>query len=402
MTFRLLFAHPFDPWGSKAGGIETAIRNMLQHAPEDFSVGVIGVTEDPSIRPVGQWTRCQLEDKAVDFYPLFPVLKPNRRTWFPLFLRFALHLRRLSLDTQDALLFYHRIEPMALSRSPGKASVLYIHSDPREWIGRGSEVRWKYLPGLYRQMESAAVGKADRVLAVTRSAVNYLSQKYPHKTRHISFLPSAYQDTLFYTATGNERTALRRRFADEYKLPMNAPWLLFAGRMERQKNPALAVQAFSTLTAVRPDAHLLMAGEGRLQGEAQRQAEALSAQSPIHWLGALPGRSLAELMRTCDLFLLASAFEGLPIAALEALASGLPVVSTRVGEMPSVIVPGLNGLIVETPSPDALAHAMAQVLAAPEQFNSEQCAASVREYRTDVVLEQMYKCFRKLPVGNNL
>jgi hypothetical protein len=59
MTLSLVTIHPFDPWGSKIGGIETAIRTMLQHAPADCVLSLVGVTENPHVRLPGvgsKWT----------------------------------------------------------------------------------------------------------------------------------------------------------------------------------------------------------------------------------------------------------------------------------------------------------------------------------------------------------
>ena len=169
MPSLLITVHPFDPWGSKIGGIESAIRSMLHHAPPEMELSLVGVTECPRERPVGHWQTLDFRGKSLRFYPLFSIENPNRRTWVPLFLRFALQLRFCPFDGSNSIVVYHRIEPLALTNPRSHARILCVHGDPREWIGSRSEVRWRYIPWLYRKMESKAIQKARRLLVVSRT-----------------------------------------------------------------------------------------------------------------------------------------------------------------------------------------------------------------------------------------
>ena len=206
MTNSLVMIHPFDPWGSKVGGIETAIRSLIKYAPPDFSLSLIGVTENSALRSLRQWTTRDFEGVNLSFYPLFEVETPNQRTRIPLFLRFALALRSSGLNFPDAVAFYHRIEPICVSRNSGASNLLYLHSDPREWIGAHSEVRWKYIPWLYRSVEREAVRKSDWVFGVSRSTVQYLQERYPERGEQFSFSPAATGKPYFSLAGNGGRS----------------------------------------------------------------------------------------------------------------------------------------------------------------------------------------------------
>jgi glycosyltransferase involved in cell wall biosynthesis len=111
--------------------------------------------------------------------------------------------------------------------------------------------------------------------------------------------------------------------------------------------------------------------------------------------GALNRESIAELLRAADLFVLSSAYEGMPIAVLEALASGLPVVSTDVGELRRVIRDGINGRLCPCAAPETLAAAITDALAGLEAMRGVPCEDSILPYHPERVLAQLYANHRR-------
>ena len=103
----------------------------------------------------------------------------------------------------------------------------------------------------------------------------------------------------------------------------------FVGRLAPQKSPQTLLRSFATLlqrTAV--PVRLVMIGEGPLESSLRRMAAELNIDAHITWLGACDAR---PLMGAFDMLALTSESEGHPIAVLEAMAQGLPIVATRVG-----------------------------------------------------------------------
>ncbi len=100
-------------------------------------------------------------------------------------------------------------------------------------------------------------------------------------------------------------------------------------------------------------ARLLMIGQGPDLSLAQDQARKLGVSDKISWLG--PIDDIASLLACCDLFLLPSESESFGLAALEAMASGLPVVSTLSGGIPEVIAAGETGFLAEVGDVDSIA-----------------------------------------------
>ena len=117
------------------------------------------------------------------------------------------------------------------------------------------------------------------------------------------------------------------------------------------------------------------------------------------------GRSIAFAYRSCarrgsHLFLLASAYEGMPVAVLEALATGLPVVSTNVGEIPLFVCSGVNGQIISNRTPSAMADAICAALERLEVMTGEPCTTSVAEYQPEKVLHLLFDNHRRQAAEN--
>jgi sugar transferase (PEP-CTERM/EpsH1 system associated) len=139
-------------------------------------------------------------------------------------------------------------------------------------------------------------------------------------------------------------------------------------RVQDVKNHACLVDAFARLRALLPDLaprlKLSIVGDGPLLPAVRDQVAALGLQDAV-WL---PGArsDIKALLHSFSLFALPSLAEGTPVSLLEAMASGLPVVASRVGGIPEVVSDGEHGLLVPAMDADALAQALACYVRDPE------------------------------------
>jgi glycosyltransferase involved in cell wall biosynthesis len=106
-------------------------------------------------------------------------------------------------------------------------------------------------------------------------------------------------------------------------------------------------------------------------------------------LGSIDQASLANLHRLCSIFVLSSAYEGLPLVVLEALACGTPVVTTRCGETPNLLADD-SGVVCEERTPTAIASAMRRVLFNPDDYPSEACVQTAKPYGARHVISDVY------------
>lgn len=392
MKTTCLTVHPFDPWGTKIGGIESVIRSILKYAPEKFNLKIVGVAEDASSYRLREWNHCQFEGHDINFYPLFTESRPNERRTIPLFLRFPLALRKSHLDFNDAVVIYHRIEPLAFANLPAKTTILVVHGDPREITGSRSEVKWKYLPWLYRKAEQRAVRRAQSIYCVHRQGLSYLENNYRSPDKTFSFLPTWYRPDLFFPGEPNEISVNRSNFAQRLGIKDPSPqFVLFAGRWERQKNPILAIDTFELASRENPNLHLLAAGTGGLKETMEQRVHELQLIERVHLLGSLEPTRLADVMRLCDVMLVTSGFEGMPVLVLEAHACGLPVVSTDSGETRAIVKDGQTGRIVTERTPETLAGALLETLKQVDPFTKHRCADAVKPYRPEFILPNFFE-----------
>lgn len=114
----------------------------------------------------------------------------------------------------------------------------------------------------------------------------------------------------------------RIRLRDELHIPQNAFVVGHVGRFTYQKNHPFLLQVFGETLRLRPDARLLLLGEGETWGEVRAQAGRMNLAGRMFFTGAR--RDVAKMYSAMDVFCLPSFYEGLPVVALEAQANGLP------------------------------------------------------------------------------
>ena len=146
-------------------------------------------------------------------------------------------------------------------------------------------------------------------------------------------------------------------------LPAGAFVWLAVGNLLPAKDYPTLLAAAARCCAARPDFHLLIAGDGALDvlKSFRDQAGTLGLAAHVRFLGVRT--DVPSLIRACDAFVLSSAWEGMPNTVMEAMASGVPVVSTDAGGVRELVRQGTDGTIVPCGTPAALAQAMLDLMA---------------------------------------
>jgi glycosyltransferase involved in cell wall biosynthesis len=145
-----------------------------------------------------------------------------------------------------------------------------------------------------------------------------------------------------------------------FGVPSGGQTILSVGRLDEQKNPLGLLRCFATLAEAHPQAHLLFVGHGPEESTLRAAIAELKLESRVHlagWQANVPG-----ILRACDLFVLASKWEGMPNVLLEAGAAGTPIVSTRVEGAEEIISSRESGVLVGISQPEELANAMRDCL----------------------------------------
>lgn len=169
-----------------------------------------------------------------------------------------------------------------------------------------------------------------------------------------------------------DRAAARGRLG----LPGGVPLVLSVGGLTERKDPIGLLQAFRRVRIGHPEAVLALVGDGPLRGVVDAAVRGWGMERAVIRTGSLPHDRVADWMAACDVLSLVSRVEPLGIVALEALASGRPVVATAVGGAREV-VPGRGpGRVVPPGDPARTAAALAELIAsAPEPAACRAAAA---------------------------
>lgn len=140
------------------------------------------------------------------------------------------------------------------------------------------------------------------------------------------------------------------------------PTVVWVGVMAEVKRLDLLLEAVAAV----PDVRLVLAGDGPLRPRVEADVERLGMGERVCLLGRV--EDVPGVLDAADVFVLSSAAENLPLALLQAMASGLPVVATAVGGVPEVVRDGVEGVLVPAGDASALAEALQKVCADPDRL----------------------------------
>lgn len=175
--------------------------------------------------------------------------------------------------------------------------------------------------------------------------------------------------------------------------------IISVGRLTRQKGFDVLLEAFRRLDARPRPLNLWLVGDGELRRELEEQAAALNLGDCVRFLGYRA--DVPALLQCSDIFAIASRYEGMPLAILEAQAAGLPCVVSAVGENAHQVDNGSNGLVVPPEDSAALAASLQQLLDDPAlrqrmSAAARQKAAGFSDQRLAARLEETYSEVLKL------
>ncbi|MBI1722303.1 MAG: N-acetyl-alpha-D-glucosaminyl L-malate synthase BshA [Gemmatimonadetes bacterium] len=163
--------------------------------------------------------------------------------------------------------------------------------------------------------------------------------------------------------------------------------LMHISNMRPVKRVLDVVHIFARVNARIPS-RLILVGDGPDRDAAEREVDKLGLSARARFLGKV--EDVAEVLRWADLYLLPSQSESFGLSALEALATGVPVVAHRVGGLPEVVQHGINGFLGEVGDVDGLAAGAVELLADAERWRQASAAARARaaDFATERVVPQ--------------
>jgi glycosyltransferase involved in cell wall biosynthesis len=183
------------------------------------------------------------------------------------------------------------------------------------------------------------------------------------------------------------------RWRERERFDRDAILFTCVGRLEPQKNPRLLVEAFATIDD--PRAHLVMLGEGSLRNELVEYIRTRRLNR-VHLLGKRS--EVKECLAASDVFVLSSNWEGNPLAVMEAMSAGLPVIGTMAGGVPELVESGQQGFVVPLGDCAGFANAMRTLLNNPEMraaMGNAACEHATAAFNVDRMAQGYASLYRK-------
>ncbi len=261
-------------------------------------------------------------------------------------LRVARLLRREKVD----VLHTHNTQPFLEAGLAGWLTRVprHIHTDH----GRAFPDRRRYM-----WAERFMSRFTDRIVGVSKETSEQLVRWERIDPARVVTIENGIDGTPFAEAPGRAATRASLGIADD------APLIGTVARLQPEKGVDVLIDAVPEIARERPGAVCLVIGYGDEEARLRARAEAREAAGRVRFLGAR--RDVPALLKALDCYALPSRREGLPMAVLEAMAAGCPIVATRVGGVPSALVDGKSATLVPPEDPRALARAVVELLADP-------------------------------------
>ncbi len=245
------------------------------------------------------------------------------------------------------------------------------------------EVPWP----LSVRVEHVIAQGMGRYLAVSQHVADQLRRALPFAAPKLQVVHNGIPLTPFEAPA---------RVAGEGWAAGGRPVVLTIARLHGQKGHAYLLEAAAAL----PEAVFVLAGDGPERGALEEQARCLGVADRVVFLGHR--QDIPALLAQCDLFVLPSLFEGLPLSVLEAMAAGKPVVATDVGGTREAVSHGETGCLVPPGDPHALVVAIRSLLADPGRAQAMGRAARARaraEFSAEVMVRRVSHVYEELLQG---
>ncbi len=215
--------------------------------------------------------------------------------------------------------------------------------------------RWLLAPKRvgYRTLYRRGSSVAGAIVAVSDDVARAVRESIRPAAGRLVTIPNGVDTTRFHPGVaGVPRT--------ELGVPSGAFVVACVAKFHEQKGHRMLIDALATMPRTERPVHAVLLGSGPLRAEIEERARSRGVDDRVHLLGTRA--DIPNVLRAADASVLPSLWEGLPMALLEAMASGLPVVATSVSGTRQVVTDGTHGLLVEPGDASALGAAMARLV----------------------------------------
>lgn len=280
---------------------------------------------------------------------IYDLNKKNRFDFFKLIMRLAFRIYpKIKPDIVISFLLYTNIVVL-IARKLSSLKPPTIISERNYTLRVQKNLRMRKIKQiLVRKMYS----RVDKVIAVSRGVAKDLAGSIKGPKEKICVIYNGIDLALI-------RSAVKEPIDDIFWPGDDVPVIIACGRLIYQKNYPLLLEAFA-ITQKHIDSRLLILGQGEDRISLEKLAHKLGIQKKVSFLGFQ--KNPYKYMAASDIFVLSSFWEGFANVVIEAMACGIPVISTRCYGPEEIITDGRNGILVPGEDPEAMAGAIIRLL----------------------------------------
>ncbi len=284
--------------------------------------------------------------------------------------RLVSEIRRERPDIVITHTHYANVMGQCAARLCGISKRIAVHHNPLDTY-----------PGVARLADFllCATGAYTNIVAVSDTVSRSLD-RYPQR-----FLRTLQR--IYNGVPPAPRSAFTADLRNRWELPAEKPLLLNIGRLARQKNQQVLLGALARM----PQVHLALVGDGELRQFLSQRAEELGVRNRVHFLGELDSAEIPLLLTAADIFVFPSLYEAMPLALVEAMRAGIPIVASDIPAHREILA---EGGVLTQPDPAEFALAVGALIGNVEE--RARLAAIARSRAELFTVEKMVYGYERL------
>ncbi|MEE9330833.1 MAG: glycosyltransferase family 4 protein [Methylophilaceae bacterium] len=204
---------------------------------------------------------------------------------------------------------------------------------------------------------------------------------------------------LFVTRCGIEPSVVNEVFSNKQPNNSDVINLIYVGRLSPEKGVNILIQALSTAVKEVRNIKLMIVGDGPRRAFLEEDVQQYNLSNHIEFVGAVPEREVFDRMSACDILVMSSFMEGIPMVLMEAMALELPVIAPRVAGIPELVIDQENGLLFDPANAEQLSSQIVRLAKEKElraELGKQGRKKVLNEYSINKAVEKLSDKFKQM------
>lgn len=383
----IVIVYTYDPSKLQEGGGIRYTHNLIDGILEkNIDVTLLGV---------------QLAIKQTYEHPHFtfvPILHKSE-TWWRYF--FNLFFKAQFISFSDSALIhtqrtYFMLPFILFHRKNSK--ICTLHMKPLEFVKVQYPRYFKYVDKIHKIVEGFCINRIDMLIAINDEVKQAYVKRYPRIMDKIK--------VIYGTGVDINKFKLldKNKMREKYGLKPEDVIILFAGRIEKIKNLDFLVNSFKIFTNQISKSKLVIIGRGSETKHFEALVKKLELEKEVIFMGEVNPKNMPEIYNCADVFALSSYSESSPTVVREALACGIPIVTTNVGDVKEIIVNSFLGIIIDTYDEKLFAKVLfdtiEMVKANPDEVRNKCRRVALKHFNSAEIVADNIKIYRSIAQGD--